>query len=87
MVRVRNRGVLWEGQELEISGARLVLSGSYSFDKNLSLALQADLRQAKRRWANDGVPSAARAQVGLHLSGPVDHLVIVPEADVPRAAP
>ena len=87
MLRLRNRRVFWEGQELEMSGARLILSGSYSFDKNLSLNLQADLRQVKRRWVNEGLPSAARAQVGLRLSGPVDHLVIVPEADVRRATP
>jgi len=87
MLRLRNRRVLWDGQELEMSGARLIWSGSYSLDKNLSLTLQADLRHVKRRWAKEGQPGTERTQVDLRLSGPVDHLVIVPEADVLLKAP
>jgi len=87
VLRVRSRRAFWEAQELEIAGAKLILSGSYTFDKKLDLNLQADLRHVKRRWAAEGQPAAARAQVGLRLSGPVDQLVVTPEADVLRAAP
>ena len=86
-LRWRNRKVSSDGQELELSGAKLILSGSYGFDRNLSVTFQADLRQVKRRWSSEGMPSAARTPVGLRLSGPVDHLVVTPEAGDLRAAP
>ena len=87
VLRVRSRRASWEAQELEISGARLTLSGSYSFDKKLDLSLEADLRPVKRRWAGVGPPAAARGQVSLRLSGPIDHLAVEPETEALRPAP
>jgi hypothetical protein len=86
-LRVRNRRASWEDQELDVSGVKLKLSGSYSFDKKLDLSLEGELRSAKRRWAGAEPSAAARGPVRLRLSGPIGRLAVEPQTEALRAAP
>jgi hypothetical protein len=71
---------------LELSGAALQLNGTYALGGALSLDVRADLQHLRRRWVareDEVKPSARYAEV--HLAGPLDKLVVIPQVEVSRA--
>ena len=79
----RNRRVLLAKQQLDVEGARLTLTGAYSFDGTLELDVRADFRHVARRWMTTGAKSLSGSHVAdLRLTGPLDKPTITPELQV-----
>jgi hypothetical protein len=85
-LEIRNRRVTLKSAPLDLSGAALQLNGTYALGGTLSLDVRADLQHLRRRWLaseNEFKPSARYADV--HLAGPLDKLVVIPQVEVSRA--
>jgi hypothetical protein len=79
----RNRRVLLAKQQLDVEGARLTLTGAYSFDGALELDVRADFRHVARRWMTTGAESLSGSHVAdLRLTGPLDKPTITRELQV-----
>ena len=87
-LEVANRQVTLRRAQVDISGAKLVLSGSYAFDGTTDLEVRADFRRVKRRWLNHGEDNGGDVPVEtLRLVGPLQKLVAAPESEVSRRTP
>ncbi|MGD1155005.1 MAG: AsmA family protein [Terriglobia bacterium] len=83
---IRNRRLTLKSAPLELSGAALQLNGTYALGGALSLDVRADLQHLHRRWLareDEVKPGARYAEV--HLAGPLDKLVVIPQVEVSRA--
>jgi hypothetical protein len=79
-VGIRDRRLTVKSAPLELSGATLELNGTYPLGGALSLDVRADLQHLRRRWLardDEAKPSAPFAEV--HLAGPLDKLVVIPQ--------
>jgi hypothetical protein len=82
---IRNRRLTLRSAPLEVSGAALQLTGTYALGGALSVDVRADLEHLRRRWLareDEVKPSARYAEV--HLAGPLDKLVVIPEVSRTR---
>jgi hypothetical protein len=74
--QVHDRQVVLKTTTLELSGARLSLSGSQTFDGPVNLHVAADLQRLRRRWlsrTDQADPEAVHLE--LDFTGSLDKLV------------
>jgi hypothetical protein len=88
-LRVHDRTVFVENDPLDLSGAKLKMDGSYSFDGVMDLEILADLRRVSRRWLSAGEMQTGKIdpirRVGdLRLTGPLSQLLVAPETEASR---
>ena len=83
---VRERRIVVRNTVLEISGAKLNVTGTYALGGALNLNVRADLAHLRRRWLvrEDGSKAAKRGLV-VRLTGGLDKLTAVPHPEVSRA--
>jgi len=63
-------------QPVEVEGARLALSGSWTFNGPLELDVTPDFRRMTRRWMAPGAPEIALpSRATVRLTGPFDRIV------------
>jgi len=87
-LEVRDRRVMFRKASLDLTGARLGLTGTYGFDGVVDVDVHADLRHLRRRWLSSSGDVKPDGGLGrLHLVGPLDRLVVTPEIEVSRANP
>lgn len=80
---VRGRCLSLSRLRLDVDGARLTLTGAYSFDGALELNVRADLRHVARRWMITGAESPSGSRVAdLRLTGPLDKPTVTPEPQI-----
>ncbi len=85
-LQVHDHRVVLKKTTLELSGARLSLSGSQTFDGLVNLHVAADLQRLRRRWLSRADESDAEASPPqLDFSGSLDKLAPVSHAEVSRA--
>ena len=85
-LQVHDHRVFLKKAALELSGARLSLSGSQTFDGLVNLHVAADLQRLRRRWLSRADESDAGASPPeLDFSGSLDKLAPVSHAEVSRA--
>ncbi len=85
-LRVGGRRIVLANYLLDVTGAKLNLSGIYNFDGAVDLDVRADLRQVRRRRVNDDSESnSTPRQLSLHLMGTIDKLTVSPEVQASRA--
>jgi hypothetical protein len=85
-LQIQDGRVTLSHSPVEISGALLRLSGSYTFDGILDLDVHADFRRVTRRWidvADDSMPG--ERVTDFHLIGAFDRLAVVPGVQISRA--
>jgi hypothetical protein len=77
---IRNRRLTLKTAPLELSGATLELDGTYVLGGPLSLDVHADLQHLhRRRLESEGEAKPRARHVEVHLAGPLDKLVVIPE--------
>jgi hypothetical protein len=87
-LQVQDRRVATRNVSVDLSGARLNVSGSYAFDGTVDLDLRASLGNMRRHWLMRGEendPDVSRVEV--HLAGPLDKLGVVPQLRLSRVNP
>jgi hypothetical protein len=85
---IRGRQVALGNASLEISGAKLDLTGTYDFDGAVDLEVRADLRHVRRRLLTRGEASDPPGLLGdVHLTGTFDRMLVIPPLRVSRANP
>jgi hypothetical protein len=85
-LQVHDRRVVLKKTTLELSGARLSLSGAQAFDGPANLHVAADLRRLRRRWltrADDLNTEPSPRE--LDFSGSLDKLAPISRTEVSRA--
>jgi autotransporter translocation and assembly factor TamB len=87
-LEIRDRRALLTSEPLELSGARLSLAGTYSFDRVMDLKVRGQLRHLRRRWLTREEPiNREESWSELHLTGPVDRPVVTLPMRVSRTNP
>jgi len=85
-VEIRDRSFVLKSLGLDLSGASLEIDGTYAWTGAMTLNVRADLRRLRRRWlARDDSPQPSELRPEVRLGGPIDHLVVNPQAGVARA--
>lgn len=86
--KIADRRVRFEEFPVAISGAKLDLRGSFAFDGQMDLGIEADLSRSARAWVGpEPEGRIAARQFGLHLAGPLDKLTFAPEMAASRVNP
>lgn len=81
-LEVQDRRVFMPDVSLDLTGAKLDVSGTYAFGGVVDLDVRMDMSNARRRWSpmagrgEDADPD--RLRVELRLAGPLDRLGVVP---------
>jgi hypothetical protein len=85
-LQVQDRRILLKKTTLEVSGARLSLSGAQAFDGPVNLHVAADLQRLRRRWLTraDDVDTEASPRE-LDFSGSWDKLAPISHTEISRA--
>jgi AsmA family/AsmA-like C-terminal region len=87
-LEVHDRQVVLGNAPVDIAGARLKLTGSYTFDGAVDLDVRADMRRLRRHWLNATSAGFAGAHVlEVHLLGPMNKLAAAPELATTQPAP
>jgi hypothetical protein len=85
-LQVHDRRVVLKKTSLELSGARLSLSGALAFDGPVNLHVAADLQRLRRRWLTRAVEVDTEASPPeLDFSGPLDKLAPISHTELSRA--
>jgi hypothetical protein len=90
-LEVQDRHVYMRHVALDLTGAKLDVSGAYAFGGAVDLNVRMDMRNARRRWSplpgrgEDTDPD--RQRVELRLAGPLDKLGVVPLTHLSRVNP
>ncbi len=87
-LEVHDRRVVVGNFPLDIAGAKLKVTGTYSFDGALELDVRADMRHIYRRWLSaedEGTPGVRT--IDLHLAGPLSRLAVAPEIAATQPSP
>jgi len=85
-LQIRDGYITLSHSPVEISGARLRISGGYAFGGDLDLDVHADFRRVTRRWIDaDEDTTPGERVANFHLLGALDRLAVVPGVQVSRA--
>ena len=83
---LRDRRINFARQRLEVEGARLTVSGSWSFNSTLDLEVEVDLRHVARRWQSlSAEPPAGSRSAQVRIAGPLDRLALRAEGATAQA--
>jgi len=86
-LRVHDRRVVLTNCPLDAEGAKLKLTGAYSFDGAVRLDVHADFRGLTRRWQSTTGEAEARSRVAdIHLAGPLDRVTAMPVVQISQAS-
>ena len=78
---IRDRKISALGQRVDLQGAKLNLTGTWTFGGMLDLDLTADLRHVARRWAIVAPESSASSRIArVRIGGPIDQITTRGEA-------
>jgi hypothetical protein len=87
-IQIRGRRLKLANCEIDLSGARLTLSGNYDFDGMMDLNVSADMRRAARRGLSAQLEdNSTRRLPTVHLTGPLDQLMVTPETEALSTTP
>jgi AsmA-like protein len=87
-LEVGSHQVTLKDASVEISGAKLDLTGTYDFGGAVDLEVRADLRQVRRRWLVHGDVIDPPTLMGdVHLAGTLDKMAVAPPLRVSRGNP
>jgi AsmA family/AsmA-like C-terminal region len=87
-LQVNNRHVTITSSPVDFSGARIKLTGTYSFAGAVNLNVFADLRGLTRAWLPaEASASPGRPSLRLHLTGSFEKLTLEPAQELSRVSP
>ncbi len=84
--KIRDRKISALGQRVDLQGAKLNLTGTWTFGGMLDLDVTADLRHVVRRWAIVAPETSASSRIArVRIGGPIDQITTRGEATAAQA--
>jgi hypothetical protein len=76
-MEIRDHHFIIKNTVIDLSGARLLCSGTYAWSGAMNVNIDANLRHLRRRWLErDDAPQPSALPFAVRLNGPIEHLTV-----------